>query len=101
MELLTLWTSGLQNDTVARNVTISKLLELYPDDLALGCPFGTGNDTFGRSAAWKRAAALASDIFMNADRRWLSHAAAKAGLKSYGYLFSDPQPSDGLLPGGM
>ncbi len=35
-----------------------KLLKLYPDDPALGSPFNTGNETFGLSSQFKRAAAL-------------------------------------------
>jgi acetylcholinesterase len=100
VDLLKFWTIGLKNDPVAQDALINKLLELYPDDPALGSPFGTGSETFGRSATWKRGSAIANDIFMDADRRWLLNAAAKVGLKSYGYLFSDPQPSGGVLPGG-
>lgn len=38
--------------------TANKLLQLYPDIPALGCPFNTGNETFGLSSQFKRAAAL-------------------------------------------
>lgn len=37
--------------------TINKILELYPDDPALGSPFNTGNDTFGMPG-FKRLAAI-------------------------------------------
>lgn len=37
--------------------TADKILELYPDDPALGSPFNTGNDTFGLPG-FKRAAAI-------------------------------------------
>ena len=36
----------------------TRLLELYPDVPALGSPFNTGNETFGLSPGFKRAAAL-------------------------------------------
>lgn len=32
----------------------ARILELYPDDPALGSPFNTGNDTFGLSPGYKR-----------------------------------------------
>ena len=35
-----------------------KLLELYPDDPALGSPFGTGDELFGWPSSFKRRAAL-------------------------------------------
>jgi hypothetical protein len=38
--------------------TAKILLDLYPDIPALGCPFNTGNDTFGLSSQYKRAAAI-------------------------------------------
>ncbi len=40
-----------------------KLLELYPDVPALGSPFNTGNETFGLSSQYKRAAALRMSWF--------------------------------------
>ena len=36
----------------------NKLLELYPDDPALGSPFNTGNETFGFPSGYKREAAI-------------------------------------------
>lgn len=38
--------------------TAERLLELYPDVPSLGSPFNTGNETFGLSSQYKRAAAL-------------------------------------------
>ena len=35
-----------------------KLLELYPDDPAVGSPFGTGDELFGLPSSFKRSAAL-------------------------------------------
>ena len=40
--------------------TADKLLELYPDDPALGSPFNTGNQTFGLPSGFKREAALST-----------------------------------------
>lgn len=51
------FTPSPAGSTALSNAT-KTLLKLYPDDPALGCPFGTGNDTFGYSPEYKRAAAL-------------------------------------------
>ncbi|KAJ4475097.1 triacylglycerol lipase [Lentinula lateritia] len=61
------------SETQLENATM-RLLELYPDVPALGSPFNTGNDTFGLSSGYKRVAALR--------------------VKTFGYLFTQPQPTN-------
>ncbi|PPQ91996.1 hypothetical protein CVT25_004652 [Psilocybe cyanescens] len=73
--------------------TVSKLLELYPDDPSLGSPFNTGNQTFGFNSNVKRAAALVGDIGFQAQRRSWIQAASRVGVKTFGYLFTQPQPN--------
>ncbi|OBZ70961.1 hypothetical protein A0H81_09027 [Grifola frondosa] len=73
------------------NETINVLLELYPDDPALGCPFGTGNDTFGLSSEYKQVAAIAGDVIFHALRRQWTQTMSKFGVKVFSYLFTDPQ----------
>ncbi|KAG6834989.1 hypothetical protein H0H93_005872, partial [Arthromyces matolae] len=68
-----------------------KLLQLYPDIPALGSPFNTGNETFGLSSVYKQTAAIEGDLSFQSQRRHFNQIAALAGLKSYGYLFTDPQ----------
>ena len=68
---------------------IKELLELYPDNPSLGSPFGTGNNTFGAGAEYKRAAAIVDDVAFQAPRRAWIQAASKAGVKTFGYLFTD------------
>ncbi|KAF8178205.1 Alpha/Beta hydrolase protein [Mycena galopus ATCC 62051] len=70
------------------------LLELYPDIPALGCPFDTGNDTFGISPVFKQAAALIGDIVIQAPRRFWSQTASAKGTAVYSYIFTDPQPEN-------
>jgi acetylcholinesterase len=38
-----------------------ELLKLYPNDPAVGAPFGTGNETFGLDPAYKQVSALSND----------------------------------------
>ncbi|KAJ6514750.1 extracellular triacylglycerol lipase precursor [Mycena vulgaris] len=71
---------------------VEKLLSLYPDIPALGSPFNTGNETFGLSSEYKRYSAIMGDLMFQAQRRAWMHAAAKFGVKTFGYLFSDPAP---------
>ncbi|KAL0947591.1 hypothetical protein HGRIS_013680 [Hohenbuehelia grisea] len=79
-----------------------RLLELYPDVPALGSPFGTGNETFGLSSQFKRIAALQGDLGFHSQRRFWTQTAANAGVKTFGYHFTDPQtgsPQDGVSHG--
>ena len=65
------------------------LLAGYPDDPALGSPFGTGNETFGLSSQYKRTSAMFGDLaFQAMRRRWIQTATA-AGVVGYGYIFTD------------
>ncbi|KAJ6552220.1 extracellular triacylglycerol lipase precursor [Mycena vulgaris] len=73
--------------------SILNLLELYPDIPALGSPFDTGNDTFGLSSQYKRAAALGGDLTFLSQRRLWIETAANAGVPTFGYLFTQPQPT--------
>ena len=68
---------------------VQKLLELYPDIPALGSPFGSGNNTFGAGAEYKRAAAIVDDVAFQGPRRAWIQAASGAGVKTFGYLFTD------------
>ena len=68
---------------------MQKILTLYPDDPALGSPFGTGNETFGLSSEYKRAAAMLGDLSFQAPRREWTQAAATASVTTFGYIFTD------------
>ncbi|CAA7263293.1 unnamed protein product [Cyclocybe aegerita] len=75
------------------NSTADELLKLYPDDPALGSPFNTGNQTFGLPPGFKRQAAIMGDITFQSQRRSWIQAASRVGVKTYGYLFTQPQPN--------
>ncbi|KAJ2921870.1 hypothetical protein H1R20_g15226, partial [Candolleomyces eurysporus] len=68
------------------------VLTLYPEDPSVGSPYGTGVELFGLPASYKRHASIVGDLVFDAPRRMLSVAAAKAGVKSYVYQFTQPQP---------
>ncbi|KAJ7178188.1 esterase 1, partial [Mycena filopes] len=72
---------------------VETVLGLYPDVPALGSPFNTGNNTFGLSSQFKRASAIGGDVDFHSQRRFWIETAANAGVKTFGYLFTQPQPT--------
>ncbi|KAF9531109.1 esterase 1 [Crepidotus variabilis] len=82
-----------QVDAATFNATFDKLLQLYPANDALGSPYGTGNETFGLPAGYKRVAAIQGDISFQSQRRSLSQIASRAGISVYSYLFTQPTPN--------
>ncbi|PFH50826.1 hypothetical protein AMATHDRAFT_60268 [Amanita thiersii Skay4041] len=84
--------TGVQNLDSA----VDQLFQLYPNDPTLGSPFNTGNETFGLNPVFKRASAMFGDLTFTSQRRFWSDAASQAGVKTFGYLFTEPQP--GLPP---
>ncbi|KAJ7586080.1 extracellular triacylglycerol lipase precursor [Mycena floridula] len=90
--------AGVNPATLTASIT--KVLELYPDDPALGSPFNTGNQTFGLSNGYKRFAAIQGDIHYQSQRRLWIQTAAEAGVKTFGYLFTEPTPGADPRLGG-
>ncbi|KAJ7742578.1 esterase 1 [Mycena metata] len=87
--------SPTASPTAELEQSIQTLLQLYLDIPALGSPFDTGNNTFGLNSQYKRAAAGVGDLNFQSQRRLWMGTAADAGVKTFGYLFTQPQP---LLP---
>ncbi|KAJ7700487.1 extracellular triacylglycerol lipase precursor [Mycena rosella] len=79
--------------------SVEKLLQLYPDIPELGSPFNTGNETFGLSSQYKRAAAMVGDLDFASQRRLWIETAANAGVPTWGYLFTQPQPNSSPAQG--
>ncbi|CAE6454104.1 unnamed protein product [Rhizoctonia solani] len=76
---------GISNVTAAR-----ELLSLYPTSPAEGSPYGTGNETFGRAAQYKRFASLFGDLGFQAPRRDFLRSAIKFGVPTWSYIFKEP-----------
>ncbi|KAL0578840.1 hypothetical protein V5O48_003164 [Marasmius crinis-equi] len=74
---------------------IDRIVELYPDIPALGSPFNTGNETFGLPQGFKRFAAINGDVTFQSQRRLWQQTVSETGVKTYGYLFTQPQPGNG------
>jgi len=84
--------SAVGRGTPLLDSTVDQLLQLYPDDPALGSPFNTGDNDFG-VPGFKRSAAISGDVLFQAPRRAWIQAASGQGVKTFGYLFTQPQPN--------
>ncbi|KAF8605394.1 alpha/beta-hydrolase [Ceratobasidium sp. AG-I] len=92
-------TFGITNATAVR-----ELQRYYPDSLAAGSPYNTGNETFGQESQYKRFAGIVGDLAFQAPRRDHLRTAAKFGVKTWSYIMSEPpldfEPSLGISHGG-
>ncbi|KAF8608522.1 alpha/beta-hydrolase [Ceratobasidium sp. AG-I] len=84
-------TFGITNTT-----TVNQLLNYYPTDPSAGSPYNTGNNTFGRSAQYKRAASVIGDVLFEAPRRDFLKVATSLNVPAWSYQFAqtgldDPQ----------
>ncbi|KAK7045841.1 hypothetical protein VNI00_007255 [Paramarasmius palmivorus] len=96
--MLTALLSPSPRGTDALSESIDKTLDLYPDIASLGSPFGTGNEIFGLKSAYKRYAAIVTDLLVHANRRMFLTKLNKAGIKTYSYLFTDPDAASVFPP---
>ncbi len=70
------------------DTAVSRIMELYPDDPALGIPLNTGGERFAdRGWQYKRVAAIAGDVFYHAPRRYDAQRYAKHA-PTYVYRFN-------------
>ncbi|KAJ8074545.1 hypothetical protein PM082_015447 [Marasmius tenuissimus] len=74
---------GISNETA-----VAELLKLYPADPAAGSPYGTGSETFGVAAQYKRLASLVGDLIFEASRRDHVRTATKDGVDVWSYFFN-------------
>ncbi|KAH8152546.1 uncharacterized protein LAJ45_03386 [Morchella importuna] len=78
---------------VVNTFQAQKVLSFYPDDPAVGSPFGTGNRTWpSLGLQYKRYSSIAGDITMDAPRRLLAETYSAKGVdqKVYSYRFDSP-----------
>ncbi|KAK0460689.1 triacylglycerol lipase [Desarmillaria tabescens] len=76
--------------TAVPSNVLNDFLALYPDDPAAGSPYNTGNETFGLSPLYKKCAALTGDLMFESQRRHWIQTASEAGVKAFGYRFTQP-----------
>jgi carboxylesterase type B len=75
------------NETVAK-----RLLELYPNDPALGQPYGWGNRTWPQfGLQYKRYQSIATDLTMYAPRRQLAQSMSERVDSVYSYRWDAPK----------
>lgn len=71
------------------NTTISRILELYPDDPSQGIPLNTGAQRFAAlGIQYKRAAAIVGDVFYHAPRLDDARHYAEGNADTYVYRFN-------------
>jgi carboxylesterase type B len=69
-----------------------RILELYPDDPALGSPYGWGNRTWPKNGLqWKRLQSIATDLTMYAPRRQLAERMSEYVEDVYSYRWDAPK----------
>lgn len=80
---------------------LTPIWELYPAELSLGSPYGTGNETFGLSPAFKRAASILGDVLFQAPRRhFLRETPKDFGEPSWNFLYDESRPGAEARNGG-
>lgn len=90
IEWITLLDQPYTNDPgAAYTAVVDELLVLYPNNPAVGSPFGTGNNTFGLDPQYKRLSAIVGDFAFQAPRRAWNEAATQFGVQSFGYIFTN------------
>ncbi|KAJ7595471.1 extracellular triacylglycerol lipase precursor [Mycena floridula] len=92
------FTTGTEENKEQLNKAAQDLLNLYPDDPALGSPYNTGNETFGLSPEFKRISAIYGDLLFQAGRRLWSQTALKQGNSLYVYHLTDPITASPIFP---
>ncbi|KAF8734832.1 Extracellular triacylglycerol lipase precursor, partial [Rhizoctonia solani] len=84
--------------------SITELLKFYPTSPTAGSPYGTGSETFGRGAQFKRASSVFGDYLFHAPRRDHLASATKFGVKSWTYILKESPlifpPQYGIGHGG-
>ncbi|QRW03410.1 hypothetical protein RhiLY_02409 [Ceratobasidium sp. AG-Ba] len=63
--------------------SVKELLKFYSPEPAAGSPYGTGNQTFGLAAQYKRLASVVGDLVFEASRRDFTSTATKFGVKAW------------------
>lgn len=69
-----------------------RILEFYPNDPALGAPYGWGNRTWPQNGLqYKRYTSIATDLTMYAPRRLMAEEFSQCALPVYSYRWDAPQ----------
>ncbi|KAK8047988.1 alpha/beta-hydrolase [Apiospora saccharicola] len=83
------------------NATVSKLLELYPTNPRLGCPYSTGDTRLTPGDLDKQACSIFGDLVMVAPARQLASTLAADGVAVYRYRFNQLPPPGGSPARGI
>ncbi|KAG8776404.1 hypothetical protein FRC12_000922 [Ceratobasidium sp. 428] len=90
-DIVSFLATSLPAQAYALNPSATKeLLRYYPDSLAAGSPYRTGNEIFGRAREYKRAASLVGDLVFTAPRRHFIQNAVSQNQRVWSYRFAQP-----------
>lgn len=70
------------------NSTVSRLLDIYPDDPRLGCPYNTGKANVTAGKLDKMACSIFGDLVMIGPARLFASTLAKDGVPTFRYRFN-------------
>ncbi|KAI4521186.1 alpha/beta-hydrolase [Schizophyllum commune Loenen D] len=73
---------------------LDDFIAMYPDDPSEGCPYNSGNDTFGLDPGYKRLTSIIGDAYFHALRRKWGQIASASGAPTYAFLFAQPAAGD-------
>ncbi|GAA6004486.1 carboxylesterase/lipase family protein [Rhodotorula paludigena] len=82
-----------------QNSTIERLLELYPNDPSVGCPYGTGDGVLPSGTHDKRSNSLWGDVMYHFGRRWMAQLFAEADQPVFSYRYNQPAENATVLLG--
>ncbi|BGP19509.1 hypothetical protein JCM10213_006329 [Rhodosporidiobolus nylandii] len=80
------------------NASVAQLLDLYPNDPLVGCPFNTGDLILPSGLQDKRSNAIFGDLRFQAGRRELAEKTAKSA-PVYSYRFDQPSENSTVSTG--
>ncbi|KAF9022991.1 alpha/beta-hydrolase [Rhodocollybia butyracea] len=81
------------------NASLTTLLELYPDDPTIGCPYNTGDGLRSSGSQDKRSLSISGDVVMHGPRRLLASTMANLSQNVFTYRF-DQVPDNVTIEDG-
>ncbi|KAL1750914.1 Alpha/Beta hydrolase protein [Schizophyllum commune] len=87
------------DDPASVGSALDEFIAMYPDDPSEGCPYNSGNDTFGLDPGYKRLTSIIGDAYFHALRRKWGQIASVSGAPTYAFLFAQPAAGDSPFMG--
>ncbi|KAL1671468.1 Alpha/Beta hydrolase protein [Schizophyllum commune] len=82
------------DDAAHARSALDEFIAMYPDDPSEGCPYNSGNDTFGLDPGYQRLTSIIGDAYFHALRRRWGQIASVSSAPTYTFLFAQPAAGD-------